>query len=82
MPQARCIGGNDRSNHQKPLRRVIVARVSIEEAASRVGVSPRTVRNWIATGEIKGWRLPGGRLIRVDMDEINALTVEIPAVQR
>lgn len=51
---------------------------SIQHAAERFGVTTRTVRHWIATGEITGYRLPGGRLIRVDMSEIEGKISPIP----
>jgi excisionase family DNA binding protein len=45
--------------------------VSIAAAADHYGVSRQTVRRWIASGRITAHRL-GPRLIRVDLDEIEA----------
>jgi len=50
-------------------------------AAERYGISDRTIRNYISRGIIRGYRLPGGRAIRVDLDELDAALTEIPAVQ-
>ena len=48
------------------------------EAAARYGVSPRTIRNWIAAGKATGYRLPGGHL-RMDLNELDArLTIVTP----
>lgn len=45
---------------------------SIAEAALRVGVSRKTIRNWIAAGIIDAERI-GPRLIRVDMDSLESV---------
>lgn len=47
---------------------------SIETAADAWMLSPRTIRRRIADGTITGYRIPGTRAIRVDMNEIEALT--------
>lgn len=47
---------------------------SIEVAAEAWVLSPRTIRRRIADGTIKGYKIPGTRAIRVDMNEIEALT--------
>lgn len=41
------------------------------EAARYVGVTPRTIRQWIAEGRITGYRI-NERVIRVDLNEIDA----------
>jgi excisionase family DNA binding protein len=51
---------------------------SLEDAAARLGCSPRHVRRMIAAGEIAGYRL-GKRLLRVDLAEIDATMHRIPA---
>lgn len=53
--------------------------ISINDAADYAGVSPRTIRRRIATGDLRGFRL-GPRLIRVDRNEIDALLRPIPTV--
>ena len=45
---------------------------SIAVAANYVSVSTKTVRRWIATGSLTGYRA-GPRLIRVDLDEVDAM---------
>jgi excisionase family DNA binding protein len=54
--------------------------VSIAAAADHYGVSRQTVRRWIASGRITAHRL-GPRLIRVDLDEIEAKIIHtVPTV--
>ena len=52
--------------------------VSIDQAARLVDVSPRTIRRRIADGSLTGYRF-GPRVIRVDLDEVDALLTRIPA---
>ncbi|WP_150236434.1 helix-turn-helix domain-containing protein [Nocardiopsis quinghaiensis] len=56
--------------------------VTQKQAAAELGVTERTVRNWISRGHITGYRLPGGRAIRVDMNEVRAVVRAVPAVRR
>jgi len=52
---------------------------SIQAAAEMYDVDPKTVRRWIASGLIHGYRM-GDRLIKVDLAEIDAQVVqEVPA---
>jgi excisionase family DNA binding protein len=52
---------------------------SIQAAAEMYDVDPKTVRRWIASGLIHGYRM-GDRLIKVDLDEIDTQVVqEVPA---
>ena len=46
-------------------------------AAEYAGVSPRTVRRRIADGSLAGYRM-GPRIIRVDLNEVDALLTPIP----
>ena len=50
---------------------------SIDAAAAFVGVNPRTIRRRIAAGELTGYRI-GKRLIRVDLNEVDAILRPIP----
>jgi excisionase family DNA binding protein len=50
----------------------------IPVAASQVKVSPRTIRRMIARGELTGYRL-GPRILRVDLNELEALLRPIPS---
>ena len=51
---------------------------SVADAAARVGVSTKTVRRWIASGQLAGYRM-GPRLLRVDPDEFDRMLTLIPA---
>lgn len=51
--------------------------VSPAVAAQHVNVTVRTVRRYIAAGHLTGYRL-GPRLIRVDLDELDAFLRPIP----
>lgn len=44
---------------------------SIANAAAYVGVNPKTIRRWIASGRVTGYRA-GPRVIRVDLNELDA----------
>ncbi len=48
----------------------------IDEAADYLGVTPRTVRRYIAEGRLTGYRI-GNKLIRVDMADVAALVVAV-----
>jgi len=50
---------------------------SVADAAARVGVSTKTVRRWIASGQLAGYRI-GPRLLRVDPDEFDKMLTLIP----
>jgi excisionase family DNA binding protein len=50
----------------------------IKTTSEQYGVSEKTLRRYIAEGKITGYRL-GPRLIRVDVDEVEALLKPIPA---
>jgi excisionase family DNA binding protein len=44
---------------------------SIESAAQRLNVNPRTIRRRIADGSLTGYRVGGGRSIRVESAEVD-----------
>src|SRR4051812_3741216 len=50
----------------------------LDEAAEYLGVSPLTVRRRIADGTIPGHRL-GRRVLRVDLNEVDAAMEPVPA---
>jgi excisionase family DNA binding protein len=52
--------------------------VSPEDAARYVGVHVKTIRRAIAAGRLTGYRLPGSRLYRLDLNEIDAAMRPIP----
>lgn len=54
--------------------------VSLAEAASRFGVSTKTLRRRISDGTIHGYKV--GRLVRVDLDELDQrIIVEMPTAR-
>lgn len=53
--------------------------LSKTEAAKHAKVDERTIRNYIARGDLKAYRPKGSRLIRIDVNDLDALMVEIPA---
>ncbi len=52
---------------------------SINAAAEYAGVSTKTVRRYIASGRLTGYRI-GPRLIKIDLAEVDALLSPIPTV--
>jgi excisionase family DNA binding protein len=53
--------------------------IGLQQAAERCGVSYRTVRRWIAKGEIDAVRV-GPRLLKVDAAAVDALIQPVGAV--
>ena len=51
---------------------------SIPNAAEYIGVSTKTIRRYIAAGRAVGYRA-GPRLIRVDLNDLDAMLRAIPA---
>lgn len=52
--------------------------VSLSEAADYLGVSKRTVRNYIANGALKANRIQGSRLIRIELTDLDDLIRPLP----
>jgi len=50
---------------------------SQQMAAEYAGVCVKTIRRWISSGQLTGYRA-GPKLIRVDLDELDALLSPIP----
>jgi excisionase family DNA binding protein len=50
----------------------------IQSTSKQYGVSEKTLRRYIAQGKLTGYRF-GPRMIRVDLDEVDALLKPIPA---
>jgi excisionase family DNA binding protein len=55
--------------------------ITLAEGADLLDVHPRTIRRWIASGRLTGYRA-GSHLIRVDPDELDAILSPIPTVIR
>jgi len=53
--------------------------LSQAQAADYLGVTDRTVRNYIARGNLAGHRVRGSPLVRVDRAELDALMRSIPS---
>lgn len=53
---------------------------SVGDAATRVGVSTKTLRRWIASGQLAGYRM-GPRLLRVDPDDVDRMLTLIPSAR-
>ena len=53
--------------------------LTITEAATRLHVSTKTIRRYIAAGRLTGYRV-GPHLIRLDPAEVDGLLRPIPAV--
>ena len=49
------------------------AYLSIAEVAEIYGISSKTVRRWIARGEINAGRTPGGRLLRIEAASLDGI---------
>lgn len=45
--------------------------ISVDDAATYLGVGVRTVRRWIADGKLPAYRV-GGYLLRVDLNELDS----------
>jgi len=56
--------------------------ITQQEAAKFARVTDRTIRNWISEGHLTGYRLPTGRAVRVDQDELQRIMRVIPTVRR
>lgn len=49
------------------------------EAGEYVGVTDRTIRNWIARGVLPASRVRGSRSIRIDIADLDALMRPVPS---
>lgn len=52
--------------------------LSQAEAGDYLGVTDRTIRNMIRRGQLRGHRVRGGRLIRIDRNDLDDLLRPIP----
>jgi len=50
--------------------------ISTAEAARRLGVSPNTIRNYVANGQLTAIRV-GPKLLKFDADEVDSLRIKI-----
>lgn len=56
--------------------------VTQQTAADYLGVHERTIRNMISRGDITGYKVPGVRAVRIDLNELESMVQAIPAVSR
>lgn len=54
--------------------------VSVADAAAYCACHPRTLRRRISSGDLTGYRM-GRRIIRVDLNEVDALLNPIPTAR-
>ena len=54
---------------------------SLPIAAEQFGVSVKTLRRWIASGRISGYRF-GPRMLRVDLNELDAMLRPLATANR
>lgn len=52
-----------------------------QEVADLVGVTDRTVRAWIARGDLRASRIRGSRLVRIRRSDVDALLSPIPSAK-
>lgn len=52
--------------------------LSQAEAAEYLGVTDRTIRNYVARGHLKAMRVRGSRLVKIDARELDAMLRPIP----
>ncbi|UOG22160.1 helix-turn-helix domain-containing protein [Gordonia amicalis] len=50
--------------------------LSVEQAGQIVGVSGRTIRRWVASGQLTGYRV-GPKLLRVSAAELDRLATPV-----
>ena len=51
--------------------------LTVQDGAARASVSTKTIRRWIARGELNGYRM-GPRLVRIDAAELDGMLRPIP----
>lgn len=55
--------------------------LSQAEAAAYLDVDPRTIRNYISRGHLRGYRVRGERLVRIDRADLDDLLAPIPTTK-
>lgn len=51
---------------------------SVDDAGKYIGTHARTIRRMVSRGDLSGFRVPGSRLLRVDLNELDAALRPIP----
>jgi len=65
------------STRQRPKAKRRLA--GITEAAEYADLSDRTIRRYVATGRLIGYRV-GPRLVKIDLDQLDAIIRPVPTV--
>jgi excisionase family DNA binding protein len=52
--------------------------LSMRESAEYLGCAERTIRAYIARGNLKASRVPGSRLVRIKRADLDALLIPVP----
>lgn len=52
--------------------------LSQQEAAEYLGVTDRSIRNYVRRGDLKAMRVRGSRLVKIDARELDAMLRPIP----
>lgn len=63
-----------RTAHTRQSRKHLI---SIDDGAAYLGVTPKTIRRMIASGELTGYRV-GKKIIRIKQSDLDALLRPIP----
>lgn len=50
-----------------------MALITVKQAAAELGLTPLTIRRWIYKGQLKGYRLAGSRVVRIDSKDVRKL---------
>ena len=61
---------------RKPVRRALRRYASVSAVAKIYGVDTHTVRRWVSSGLVHGYRI-GDRLLKLDLDEVEAKVVRV-----
>lgn len=78
-PILACLDGGNQVGSPTPAPTVKRRYISPEAAAEYLGISTRTVRRLISSGELRAYRVRGGdRLVRVDLNDLDAVLDPIP----
>lgn len=52
---------------------------TVQQTADYLGVTPRTVRNYISQGYLPAYRIPQTRGVRLDLNEVDLALKMVPA---
>ncbi len=58
---------------------MLTKRISLDQAAERLGVHKRTVRRLVSSGQLPAYRVGNTTVIRIDAEAVDALLVPVVA---